>query len=149
MPIAHLNYGQLQAEPDSPQIAPFMEAVEHVNALAEAAPGFLWRMLPEAMEQQPSGAPIDQPRMIATISTWADTNSLYRFTYGGDHGAMFKRRGEWFEKPEGPSHVIWTIPDGHTPTVKEGLEKLHQLASNGPSADCFDLPWWAREHGAA
>ena len=41
--LAQINVGTLVAPAEHPQVADFMNALEHVNALAEEAPGFVWR----------------------------------------------------------------------------------------------------------
>ena len=41
--LTQLNIGRLLAPLDNPLIADFAAALEPVNALADAAPGFIWR----------------------------------------------------------------------------------------------------------
>lgn len=45
--LAQVNIGRLLAPLDSPQIAGFAAALEPVNALADAAPDFIWRLQSE------------------------------------------------------------------------------------------------------
>ena len=45
--LAQVNIGRLRAPLDSPQLAGFMAALDPVNALADAAPGFVWRLQTE------------------------------------------------------------------------------------------------------
>jgi len=45
--LAQVNIGRLRAPVDSPQLAGFMAALDPVNALADAAPGFVWRLQTE------------------------------------------------------------------------------------------------------
>src|SRR5688572_30353295 len=40
--LAQINIGILRAPLDSPQIADFVAALEPINALADASPGFRW-----------------------------------------------------------------------------------------------------------
>ena len=42
--LAQINVGRLRAPIDSPLIAPFVEALARINALAEGQPGFVWRL---------------------------------------------------------------------------------------------------------
>jgi uncharacterized protein DUF3291 len=42
--LAQLNVGRLRAPQDSPVVAEFMEALDHINALAEGSDGFVWRL---------------------------------------------------------------------------------------------------------
>ena len=45
--LAQVNIGRLLAPLDSPRIADFAAALEPVNAAADAAPGFIWRLQTE------------------------------------------------------------------------------------------------------
>ena len=45
--LAQVNVGRLLAPVDSPLIADFVAALDSVNAAADAAPGFVWRMQTE------------------------------------------------------------------------------------------------------
>jgi hypothetical protein len=42
--LAQVNIGRMRAPLDSPEMAGFVAALEPVNALADAAPGFVWRL---------------------------------------------------------------------------------------------------------
>lgn len=45
--LAQVNIARLLAPLESPQLRGFVEALEPVNALADAAPGFRWRLQTE------------------------------------------------------------------------------------------------------
>ena len=45
--LAQLNIGIPAAALDSPQMADFMNNLDRINALAEASPGFVWRLQTE------------------------------------------------------------------------------------------------------
>ncbi len=45
--LAQVNVSRLLAPLESPQLAPFMAALDEVNAAREVAPGFLWRLQTE------------------------------------------------------------------------------------------------------
>jgi len=42
--LVQLNIGRLLYPLDHPAIAPFVNALDQINALAEASPGFIWRL---------------------------------------------------------------------------------------------------------
>src|SRR5438045_3788247 len=46
--LAELNIGRLHEPLDHPDIAEFAAALDHVNALAEGSPGFVWRLTDES-----------------------------------------------------------------------------------------------------
>ena len=45
--LAQVNIGRLVAPVDDPLLAEFMEALDPVNAAADGAPGFVWRLQTE------------------------------------------------------------------------------------------------------
>jgi hypothetical protein len=45
--LAQVNIGRLLAPLDSPQLADFAAALDPVNSVADAAPGFVWRLQSE------------------------------------------------------------------------------------------------------
>ena len=53
--LAQINIGRLLAPTDAPETAGFMNALEPINALADAAPGFLWRLQTEDGDARRSG----------------------------------------------------------------------------------------------
>jgi hypothetical protein len=74
--LAQVNIGRLLAPLDSAQLADFVAALDPVNAAAEAAPGFVWRLLPATGHRGlPAGAQpgrLDLPRLRpANVARWA------------------------------------------------------------------------------
>ena len=58
--LAELNIGRIVGDtPDDPRLAEFMAALNEINALAAASPGFVWRL------QDDSGAPRAQNNQAA------------------------------------------------------------------------------------
>jgi Domain of unknown function (DUF3291) len=45
--LAQVNIARLRAPLDSPQLTDFVAALDPVNAAADAAPGFVWRLQTE------------------------------------------------------------------------------------------------------
>ena len=45
--LAQMNIGRLHAPVDDPMIADFVAQLDEINALAEASPGFVWRLQTE------------------------------------------------------------------------------------------------------
>lgn len=46
--LAQINIGRMVAPIDSPVVAGFVNKLERINALAESAPGFVWRLQSDA-----------------------------------------------------------------------------------------------------
>ena len=136
--IAQMNVGRTVAPLDSPALAGFMAALDGINALAEAAPGFVWRL------QSDSGNATDikvsdDPQFIVNMSVWSSVEALFDFVYQSAHTPVMGRRRQWFEKPAEAYQVLWWVPAGHKPTVEEGLARLAKLNAEGPSPEAFNF----------
>ncbi len=136
--LAQLNISRLLEPVDSPRLAPFVEQLAHVNALAEAAPGFLWRDKDEAGDSNLASRPFGDD-VLVNLSLWRDTETLLAFVYRTFHGQMVRRRDEWFHPPTEPMVVLWWVPAGHTPTTQEAAARLALLRARGATAAAFTL----------
>ena len=132
--IAQINVGRLSAPIESPQLEPFVSALERVNALADAAPGFVWRLKSEGAVNL---APNADPRELINMSVWTDIPSLGAFVYRTAHREIMVRRRSFFETPAQAFQTLWWVPAGTTPTVEEGMARLAHLRAHGPSAHAF------------
>jgi Domain of unknown function (DUF3291) len=135
--LAQLNVGTARGATDSPVMAEFMAGIEPVNALADAAPGFVWRLAdgdgPGATALRPRG-----PDLMVNMSVWETLAALRDFVYrNGSHLDYMRRRREWFHPMPEHHLVLWWIPAGHTPSLDEALSRLELLRSNGPSPLAF------------
>jgi len=133
--LAQLNVAHLKAPLDSPLLADFVGNLDRINALAESASGFIWRLqTPEgdATALRPAG-----PDTIVNMSVWTDVSSLSAFVFKSGHVDILKRRKEWFERMADAYTVLWWVPKGAIPTIDEALAKLDHLRSHGPSPEAF------------
>jgi hypothetical protein len=71
------------------------------------------------------------------MSVWSSVESLFDFAYKSAHRLVMARRRDWFQRPEGAYQVLWWVPEGHSPTVAEGLARLAKLNAEGPTAEAF------------
>jgi hypothetical protein len=134
--LALLNVARLVAPLDSPELADFMANLDPVNALADSAPGFVWR------HQDDSGNStavriLGELDLIVNLAVWETVEHLRAFTYSGEHMVMLRRRREWFLRMAEPYLVLWWVPAGHEPSVAEAEAKLLHLRAHGPSAEAF------------
>jgi hypothetical protein len=140
--IAQLNVARFRRPKDDPANAGFMDALDHVNAQAEAADGFVWRLVGEGNNATDIEIVRGDPGMIVNLSVWRDVPALEAFAYRhADHRAVLARRAEWFEPME-PSLALWAVPEGHIPSVAEAMARLAQLGRDGPSEAVFTFKWW-------
>ncbi len=75
MHLAQLNIGLPVAPLTGPELAGFMENLEPVNALADAAQGFVWRLQTEDGDAT-AIRPYDDDRLIVNMSVWTSVETL-------------------------------------------------------------------------
>lgn len=134
--IAQMNVATALQPLDDPLLADFVAALDGINALADASPGFVWRLQSESGNATDIQAAED-PRFIVNMSVWESTEALFAFVYRTGHRAVMARRREWFARPDGPHQVLWWVRAGALPTVEEGLARLARLAAEGPTPAAF------------
>lgn len=136
--IAQMNVATALYAMDDARMQDFVDNLDRINALAEASPGFAWRLKDDSGNATNIKVG-DDPRFIVNMSVWASVEALFDFVYRTAHMPVMVRRREWFRKPEGPFQVLWWIPAGTAPTVEEGMRRLARLAAEGPSAAAFSF----------
>jgi len=135
--LAQLNIGRIVgAHMQDPVMQTFVDLLDHINALAESSPGFVWR-LKDDNNNATSLNPFGDDRVIVNMSVWESLEALEKYVYKSQHFEVLKRRKEWFEKFGKPFMVLWYVPAGHRPTVEEAIQKLTQLQESGPSPAAF------------
>jgi hypothetical protein len=135
--LAQLNVARLRNPLDHPDLAPFVEALDAVNAVADISPGFVWRLQEEtgnATGLRPWGE-----EMIVNLSVWEDVESLRDYVYSGAHAAVLRQRRSFFEVMSSAFVVLWWVPDGHRPTLEEARDRLELLEADGPTPAAFTL----------
>lgn len=133
--LAQINIGRLIAPLDSPIVADFVNNLDAINAVAEASPGFVWRLKGEGNNATDILA-FDDPSIQINMSVWESPEALAAFVYRSGHVTFMRRRREWFEPME-TFMALWWVPAGHTPTAAEGRARLETLARLGPTAQAF------------
>ena len=141
--LAQVNIGRLRAPLDSPALAGFIAALDPVNALADAAPGFVWRLQTEdgnatairAFEWDAVGS----AGVIVNMSVWESAEALAGFVYSEAHRRVLRRRREWFEKMAEAYTALWWIPRGTVPALAEAEDRVRHLRAHGPTPRAFTL----------
>ncbi len=134
--IAQVNVALPREPLDSPALAEFVANLEPVNALADAAPGFVWRLEDESGDAT-SIRPFDDERLIINMSVWKSIEDLWEFVYAGCHLEVMRRRREWMTRIAGTYMCLWWVPRGHVPTIDEARGRLEHLEARGPSPQAF------------
>jgi len=139
--LAQYNIGLIRQPLDHPDVAEFVAALGPINALAEASPGFVWRLTDE--DGQSSSyvevEGVDDPLLIVNYSIWEDLEALKHFIHKSGHIAYLRRRQEWFEHTEEATSVAWWIPAGTIPDVSEAHQRLLHLRQHGPTPTGWPL----------
>lgn len=126
---------------DDPLMAGFVTQLDHINALADDSPGFVWRLTGETGNAT-SIRGFDDGRIIVNMSVWESIENLLDFAYKSVHAVVLRNRHQWFEQLEKPAVVIWPVAPGHCPTVAEARQRLEWLQAHGASEVAFDFKYW-------
>lgn len=134
--LAEINIARGKAPLDAPVMRDFVELLDAMNALADASPGFIWRLKED--KDDSSGAKVfNDPQMLVNLSVWTDAEALRQYAYKSSHAYVFRKRKEWFVDFDRASLALWWIEAGTLPTVEEARHRLELLDANGPTAQAF------------
>lgn len=134
--LAQFNLARAVDTLDSPALSGFMAELKRINELADVSPGFVWRF-EGGSPDEPAAAADNDPLVLLNLSVWRTVEDLFNYTYRSDHAKQFSRRREWFEQTRQPQLVLWWVPAGHRPTLAEGLGRLQELRTQGPTLRAF------------
>lgn len=135
--LAQVNIALPTVPLSEPELNWFTEALGPVNAIADAATGFRWRLQTEDGDATAVRGFGDE-RIVVNLSVWASIEDLADFAYRNPaHLAVLRRRREGFRRLGQASQVLWWVPAGHRPSVVEAERKLAHLRADGPTPHAF------------
>ena len=134
--IAQVNIGRMVAPIDSEAMAGFVNRLDEINALADVAEGFVWRLQTDAGDATALRV-FDDAMMIINMSVWENIEALHNYTYKSAHVELIRERKSGFVPMEQPFMVLWWIPAGHIPTTDEAKVKLQLLTEQGATPLAF------------
>jgi len=141
--LAQVNVSRLLAPLESAQLAPFMAALDEVNAEGDAASGFLWRLQTEdgnATAVKAFGWDVaDSHGVIVNLTTWQSVEALAGFVFSGRHLEIMRQRRQWFHQAAEATTALWWVPSSYRASTDEAEDRVRQLRRRGPSADSFTL----------
>jgi heme-degrading monooxygenase HmoA len=141
--LAQVNIARLRAPLDSPQLKDFVDALEPVNAAADGAPGFIWRLQTEDGDATSIRAfewdTDDSAGVIVNLTVWESVETLAAYVYSDTHRAVLRRRREWFEQMAEAHLAMWWIPRGHIPSTAEAEARVLHIREQGPTEYAFTL----------
>ena len=134
--LAQLNIARFSLPKEHPDNSEFIDNLDRVNTIAEAQPGFIWRLIGDGNDALDLQA-FDDPQVISNMSLWTGLESLGAFVYRNDeHRKIMRKRKQWFEKID--FHlVLWWVEEGIIPTLQEAIERLEILKKHGASKQAF------------
>lgn len=135
--LAQVNIGRFLAPPGDPLLAGFMDNLDPINAMADADPGFVWRLQTDEGNATALRPDADDESMIINMSVWTSIEALADYVYRSGHVAFLRRRREWFSRMTSHHQALWWVPAGTLPTVPEAMAKVAHLDAHGPTPDAF------------
>ncbi len=136
--LAQVNVARMREPLDRPSMQAFVEGLEPINALADASPGFVWRLQTEAGDAT-SLRVFDDDWLIVNMSVWDSLEALKTYVYRSSHAEVLRRRQEWFDKMVEANVALWWIVAGTLPTLPDAEERLIRLRAEGPTPDVFTM----------
>ena len=136
--LAQINIARMLAPIDDTIMAEFVAQLAPVNALADASPGFVWRLQTESGDATNIKVYGDD-MIIVNQTVWESAEALREFVYKSAHYGALRDRKRWFEKFDGPYYAMWWVPAGQLPCIEEGKERLDYLRQHGDSAYAFSF----------
>ena len=149
MQLAQLNIADTRFETDQPEMAGFTDRIDAINALADRADGFVWRLVDDGPEDGALSLRMEGhgPMTLVNMSVWESVEALYGFVYQTAHAKVMRGKADWFTPMNNAHMVLWWVEDGHIPNLDEARDKLHLLRTNGPGPDAFSFTMPFDENG--
>lgn len=136
--LAQVNIAKARAALDQPLMQGFVEQLEHINALAERSPGFVWRLQDDSGDATAIQL-FDDPLVIVNLSLWQSVAALKDYVYSGEHLAVLRSKREWFAKLPVASLALWWVPAGQLPTLEQAKVALQSVQEHGATAQAFSF----------
>ncbi len=133
--LAQLNIARMKFPLESPEMSGFVSRLEDVNALADRAPGFVWRLQTENGDA--TAIDFFGKDYLVNMSVWRDLDSLRDFAFRSAHREVLARRHDWFDAMDEAYSVLWWIDAGSIPTLDEAGARLDALRRDGPTPRAF------------
>jgi hypothetical protein len=134
--LAQVNVARARGEMTDPVMAEFVARLPEINALADHAPGFVWRLQTEDGNAT-AVRPYEDARILINLSVWADLAALRTYVYRTAHAEVMRRRREWFERFDRVYVALWWVPAGHRPSVEEAIARLAHMERHGSTPFAF------------
>jgi hypothetical protein len=135
--LAQVNIARPLAPMDSAQLADFVAALGPINALADAAPGFVWRLMTDGADNAAGISVFADDAFIVNMSVWRDLQTLGEFVFRSGHVGVMRQRRSWFAQLAEAYTAMWWVRSGDIPTVADAEQRLLHLRAHGPTPFAF------------
>ncbi|WP_396600959.1 DUF3291 domain-containing protein [Algibacter sp. R77976] len=135
--LAQVNIAKRLAPMDDPIMQDFVNNVDNMNAIADAAEGFVWRLQDEDKDEATHVFQDDS--FIINMSVWENLESLFNYTYKSGHIEVFKRKKEWFSKMKMMHMAFWYVPEDYMPSFQDAKDRLDYLNTHGDTPYAFSF----------
>ena len=136
--LAEVNIGRIVAPLGSPRLADFVAQLPEINAIADRAPGFVWRLVDDGGADSTALRPdTADDLLLINCSVWESIEALRDYAFRSEHLRVLTRRREWFQHPTEPYLALWWVPAGHRPSTAEAMERIALLRKQGPTPEAF------------
>jgi len=123
--LAQVNIARMRGPLESAVMADFVARLDEINALADASPGFVWRL--QTSEGNATYLrPYDDDRILFNMSVWRSLEDLRAYVYRSAHAEVLRRRAEWFTRMETVYAALWWAK-----------KRLAHLDQHGPTPFAF------------
>ena len=129
--LIHANIAIMRAPLDDPRMVDFLALADKIDALAQAAPGFVAQTAP------PDEGAVYTGNTLLNLSIWESVEHLKQFTYAGQHARALERRAEWFAQTPDRNYVLFWLPASEIPTEEEVARRRDYLSAYGPTPYAF------------
>lgn len=135
--LAQVNIAKRLAPMDDPIMQDFVNNLDRINAIADKAEGFIWRLQDEDKDE--AALVFQDDSLIINMSVWTNLEALFNYTYHSGHIEVFKRKKEWFSRMKMMHMAFWFVPIGYEPTFQDAKERLDYLNSHGDTPYAFSF----------
>lgn len=151
MHLAQLNIAEAKYAIGSQDMAGFTGRINAINALADRAPGFIWRLKDDGPEDGALSLRMEGlgGDMLINMSVWESLKALFGFVYKTAHAKVMREERPQFKRIPREHMVLWWIPEGHIPTLSEAKAKLDLIRGEGASPAAFSFASSFDEDGQA
>lgn len=136
--LAQLNIARMLAPLSDPLMADFVAQLHNMNVIADASPGFVWRLQDDEGDATNIRA-FDDDRILVNLSVWESVEALSDYVYRSQHGGVMRDRRRWFERSDQPTFVLWWVPAGQMPTLAQAEDRLEHLRRQGATEYAFSF----------